>query len=105
MRLRTLVATLAVATPLVAIESGPAAACDWLFGGGGYGYAAPASYGYYGYGPRTYGYYGYAPGYYGASYFGRPWGWRGYGYRGWRGYGYGGWRGGHVAGFRGGFHG
>jgi hypothetical protein len=90
MRLRTFVASLAVAAPLLAIESGPASACGWLLGG--YGYGAPASYDYYGYAPRAYSYYGYGPGYYGAS-FGRPWGWRGYGYRGWRGYGYGGWRG------------
>ena len=92
MRLRTIVVALAVAAPLLAIESGPAAACDWLWGRG-YGYAAPASYGYSSYAPRAYGFYGYAPRYYGASYFGRPWGWRGYGYRGWRGYGYAGWRG------------
>ncbi len=105
MRLRTLVFALGVAAPLLAVESGPAAACGWLFGGG-YGYAAPASYGYSGYAPRTYGYYGYAP-----RYYGRPLGWRGYGYRGWRGYGYGGWRGyGYrgrrgvaISGFRGGF--
>lgn len=101
MRLRTLVVALAVAAPLLAVESRPAAACDWLWGRGS-GYAAPASYGYSGYAPRTYGYYGYAPRYYGGSFYGRPWGWRGYGYRGWRGYGYGGWRGYGYRGWRGG---
>ena len=113
MRIRTLVVTLALAAPLVALENGPAAACDWGWGRS-YGYAAPVTYGsygyaprtyrYYGYAPRTYGYYGYAPRYYGGFY-GRRWGWRGYGYRGWRGYGYRGWRGAHVAGFRGGLRG
>ena len=96
MRIRTLVVALAVATPLLAIDSGPAAACGWLFGGG-YGYSAPVGYGY---APRTYGYYGYAPRYYGGFY-GRRLGWRGYG---WRGYGYRAWGGrrvGYGLGFRG----
>jgi hypothetical protein len=59
MRLRALLGALALSAPFVAIESGPAAACDW---GRGYGYA-PVTYGYYGCGcaPRTYGYYGYGP--------------------------------------------
>jgi hypothetical protein len=96
MRLRTLVVTLAVAAPLLALESKPAAAC-WGWGTSSYGYSAPRSYGYYGYAPRTYGYapssygyYGYAPRrFYGGAYYGRRLGWRGYGYRGsWRGYGY-----------------
>src|SRR5262245_41090064 len=96
MRLRTLAIALGIATPLVAVASGPAAACDWLWGGS-YGHA-PASYGYSGCAscaPRTYGYsgyaprsYGYSPAYYGGCY-GRRWGWGG-----WRGYG-----------FRGGFRG
>jgi hypothetical protein len=113
MRIRTLVATLAIAAPLLALESRPAAAfgwCNWGWGSSGYGYSAPRGYGYYGYAPGTYGYYGYAPRY-GGYYYGRRWGWRGYGYRGWRGYR--GWhgarvasfRGTRVAGFRGGFRG
>jgi hypothetical protein len=110
MRLRTLVAALAVVAPFVAIESGPAAACDWGWGRG-YSDTSP-SYGYSSYTPRTYGYYGYAPTYYGGyGFYGRRWGWRGYGvgwrgygFRGWRGYGVG-WRGARVAGFRGGFRG
>ena len=88
MRMRTLVVTLAVAAPLLALESRPAAAfgwCGWGWGSSSYGYSAPRSYGYYGYAPRTY---GYAPRYYGGAYYGRRLGWRGYGYRGWRGYGY-----------------
>jgi hypothetical protein len=124
MRIRTLVLGLAVAAPIVAFESGPAAACDWLFGWGrGYGYTsatacAPGCATGYGCAPRSY--YGYSPAYYGGFY-GRRWGWgwrgygwRGYGFRGWRGYGYRGWRGARVgtlggarvAGFRaGGFRG
>jgi hypothetical protein len=109
MRIRTLVIALALAAPLVALESGPAAACDWLWGrGSSYGYA-PASYS--GYAPRSYGYSCYAPAYYGGyGFYGRRWGLRGYGYRGWRGYGfrsgwrgygYRGWQGARVAGFRG----
>jgi hypothetical protein len=107
MRLRTLAVALAVAAPLLAVETTPAAAfgwCDWGWGYSGTSYTAPRSYGYYGYAaPRRYGYYGYAPRYYGGYYYGRRWGWRGYGYRaGWRGYGYRGWRGyGHRAGWRG----
>ena len=116
MRLRVFAIALALAAPLLAVESRPAAAFGWCGSGrgfGSYGYAAPRTYGYYGYAPRsygyygyavprTYGYYGYAPRYYGGFY-GRRWGWRGYGYRGWRGYGYrAGWRGyGYRAGFRG----
>jgi hypothetical protein len=76
MRLRPLVGALALAASLVAIESGPAAACGWGGGYYGYGYAptgygyygctcAPPTYGYYGYAPRAYWYYGYAPAYYG----------------------------------------
>ena len=60
MRLRTIAAALVVATPLLALESAPAAACDWGYGYGGYGYAAPSAYGYYGYAAPAYGYYGYA---------------------------------------------
>jgi hypothetical protein len=123
MRLRTFAVALVVAAPLLVLESAPAAAFGWCGSGWGsasYGYAAPRSYGYYGYAPRSYGYYdyaaprthgyyGFAPRYYGGFY-GRRWGWRGYGYRGWRGYGYragwrgygAGWRGGRVVGFRGG---
>jgi hypothetical protein len=119
MRIRTLVLGLAVAAPLVALESAPAAACGWLFGwGSGY---APASYGYsacgvcaprtYSYAPR-YRYYGYSPALYGGyGFYGRRWGWRGYGPRwgwrgygwrgGWRGYGFRGWHGARVAGFHG----
>ena len=96
MRMRTLVVTLAVAAPLLALESRPAAAfgwCGWGWGSSSYGYSAPRSYGYYGYAPRRYSYSGYAPRYYGGLYSGRRWGWRGYGYRGWLGYGYRGWRG------------
>jgi hypothetical protein len=87
MRMRTFVVTLAVAAPLLALESRPAAAfwCGWGWGSSSYGYSTPRSYGYYGYAPRTY---GYAPRYYGGAYYGRRLGWRGYGYRGWRGYGY-----------------
>src|SRR5262245_43473095 len=126
MRLRTLVGTLALAAPLIAFETGSAAACDWGWGTGygyasyGYGYGypnygysgcgcAPGNYGYYGYAPRGYGYYGYAPSYYGGyGFYGRRWGWGGYGWRGygsrgygwrgygWRGYGYRGWRGARV---------
>jgi hypothetical protein len=124
MRIRTLVIGLAIAAPLVVLESGPAAACDWLWGRG-YG-STPVSYGYsgcaYSCEPRRYGYapgyYGYAPSYYGGyGFYGRRWGWgwrgygwRGYGFRGWRGYGFRGWHGARVAGFRGGafrggFHG
>jgi hypothetical protein len=123
MRLRTIGIALAIAAPLLAFESTPAAAfgwCDWGWGTRTYGYTAPRSYGYYGYAPRTYGYYGYAAprrfGYYGYApsyrgfYYGRRLGWRGYGYRGWRGHGFrAGWRGygyrpglrGHGAAFRG----
>jgi hypothetical protein len=107
MRIRTLVVALAIAAPLVALESRPAAAfgfCDWGWGARSYGYTAPRTYGYYGYAPR-YRYYGYAPRYYGTYYYGRRWGWRGLGYRGWRGYGYRGWRGARVAGFRPGWRG
>jgi hypothetical protein len=88
MRIRTLVVALAVAAPLLAFESRPAAAfglCGWGWGSSSHGYSAPRSYGYYGYAPRTY---GYAPRTYGGAYYGRRLGWRGYGYRGWRGYGY-----------------
>ena len=113
MRIRAIVAALAVSAPLIAFESTPAAAfgwCDWGWGGASYGYTAPRTYGYAA--PRRYGYYGYAPRYYGGFY-GRRWGWRGYragwrgyGYQaaGWRGYGYraAGWRGARVGGFRGG---
>ena len=74
MRIRTLVVTLAVAAPLLALESRPAAAFCWGWGSSSYGYSAP----------RTY---GYAPRYYGGAYYGRRLG-RGYGYRGLRGYGY-----------------
>ena len=59
MRLRTLVVTLVVAAPLLALESRPAAAfgwCGWGWGSSSYGYSAPRSYGYYGYAARTYGY-------------------------------------------------
>ena len=89
MRLRQIAVALAVAAPLLAFESTPAAAfgwCDW--GWGTAGYTAPRTYGYYGYAaPRRYGYYGYR-------------GWRGYGYRaGWRGY-RAGWRGARVVGYR-----
>ena len=116
MRLRVFAIALALAAPLLAVESRPAAAFGWCgsgWGYGSYGYAAPRTYGYYGYAPRsygyygysvprTYGYYGYAPRYY-SGFYGRRWGWRGYGYRGWRGYGYrAGWRGyGYRAGLRG----
>ena len=82
MRIRTLVVALAVAAPLLALESRPAAAfgwCDWGWGSSSSGYSAPRSYGYYGYAPRTY---GYAPRYYGGAFYGRRLGWRGYGYRG-----------------------
>jgi hypothetical protein len=100
MRLRSFAVALAIAAPLLVLESAPAAAfgwCAWCWGG--YGYAAP----------RTYGYYGYAPRFYGGFY-GRRWGWGGYGFRGWRGFGYrtgwrgyrGGWRGARI-GYRGGF--
>jgi hypothetical protein len=80
MRIPAIVAALAIATPLLAVESTSAAACGlgflgWGSGYGGYGYVAP----------RTYGYYGYAPRYYGHAYGPR---WRGYGYGRWRGYGY-----------------
>lgn len=109
MRKRKIAAALVVVAPLLALESTPAAAFGWCgWGYGSYGYAAP----------RTYGYYGYAPRYYGGSYYGRRWrwrragywGWRGYAYRGWRGYGYragwrgyrAGWRGARVVGYRGG---
>ena len=96
MRIRAIVAALAVSAPLIAFESTPAAAfgwCDWGWGGASYGYTAPRTYGYAA--PRRYGYYGYAPRYYGGFY-GRRWGWRGYGYRA------AGWRGARVGGFRGG---
>ena len=99
MRIRTLVVALAVAAPLLALESRPAAAfgwCGWGWGSSSYGYSAPRSYGYYGYAPRTY---GYAPRYYGEAYYGRRLGWRGYGYRGWRGYGYRGIGVGRVGGY------
>src|SRR5262245_33150905 len=123
MRLRTLIVGLAVAAPIVVLESGPAAACDWGWGRGYYGYAGSTygacgcGYGGYGYAPSYYGGYGYTPAYYGGyGFYGRRWGWggwrgygyggwRGYGFRGWRGYGYRGWHGARVAGFRGGFHG
>ena len=88
MRIRTLLVALAVAAPLLALESRPVAAFGWCGSGWGsssYGYSAPRSYGYYGYAPRTYGYaprrygyYGYAPRYDGGSYYGRRLGWRGY---------------------------
>lgn len=101
--MRKLIFALLIAAPLLALESKPAAACGWG-SGSGYGYTAPRNYGYYGYTPRSYGYYGYAPrryGYYGyapryyGGFYGRRWGWRGYGY-------WGGWRGfGRRAGFRG----
>jgi hypothetical protein len=113
MRIRSIVAALAVTAPLLVLESMPAAACDWGWGyrdtsytaAPSYGYAAPRTYGYYGYTPRSYGYYGYSPAYYGGyGLYGRRWGlgwrgygWRGYGFRGWRGVG---WRGARVAGFR-----
>jgi hypothetical protein len=110
MRLRTLAIALAVAAPLVARESAPAAACGWLWGSSygyapaSYSYSAPRTYGYLGYAPRSYSY-GYTPGYYGGyGFYGRRWGWggwRGYGYRGWRGYGYRGWRGARFGDFRG----
>lgn len=103
MRLRTVAVALAVAAPLLAVQSTPAAAfglCDWGWGYSGTSYTAPRSYGYYGYAaPRSYGYYGYAPRYYGRYSYGRRLGWRGYGV-GWRGYGYRGWRG-YGAGWRG----
>jgi hypothetical protein len=99
MRIRTLVVALAVAAPLLALESRPAAAfgwCDWGWGSSGYAYSAPRTYGY---APR-YRYSGYSPRYYGGSYYGRRLGWRGYGYRaGWRGY-RAGWRGARVGGYR-----
>ena len=98
MRLRTLAVALAVAGPLLVLESAPAAAFGWCgWGYGSSGYTAPRTYGYVA--PRRYGYvaprrYGYAPRYYGGSFYGRRLGLRGYGYRGWRGYGYrAGWRG------------
>jgi len=71
MRMRTLVVALAVAAPLLALESRPAAAFGWCGGWGSssYGYSAPRSYGY---APRTYG----------GAYYGRRLGWRGYRYRG-----------------------
>ena len=104
MRIRALVVALAVAAPLLAVESRPAAACDW-FRGSTYGYAAPPSYSYaprtYGYAPSysyygssyygsapSYSYYGSAPLYRGYGFYGRRLGWRGSGYRGYRGYGY-----------------
>jgi hypothetical protein len=98
MRLRTLAVALAVAAPLLVLESAPAAAFGWCgWGYGSSGYTAPRTYGYVA--PRRY---GYAPRYYGGSFYGRRLGWRGYGYRGWRGgYGYRtGWRG-YGAGWRG----
>jgi hypothetical protein len=111
MRPRTLVVALAVAAPLVVVESGPAAACDWLWGSSygyapaSYSYSAPRTYGYDGYAPGSYGYYGYRPAYYGGyGFYGRRWGWGWRGY-GWRGYGYRGWGGARVAGFRGGIRG
>jgi hypothetical protein len=110
MRFSKIAMALVVAAPLLALESTPAAAfgwCDWGLGYSSYGYTAPQTY----VAPRRrYAYLGYTPGYYGSSYYGRRWGWRGYGYRGWRGYGYragwrgyrGGWRGARVVGYRGG---
>jgi hypothetical protein len=94
MRLRTIVTALVIATPLLVLESRPAAAfgwCDWGWGYGSSSYYSPRTYGYAA--PRTYRYYGYAPRFYGSYYYGRRWGWRGYGYRGWRGHGYRAWRG------------
>jgi hypothetical protein len=111
MRIRSFVAAVAVTAPLLALESMPAAACDWGWGYRDAGYTdAPRTYGYYGStAPRTYGYDSYAPRYYGTYSYGPRWGWRGvgwrgygwrgYGFRGWRGYGVG-WRGARVAGFR-----
>ena len=95
MRIRSIVAALAVATPLLVLESMPAAACDWGWGYGDASYTAPRTYGYSGYPPRYYG-----TSYYGTSYYGPGWGWRGYRV-GWRGYGYGGWRGYGFRGWRG----
>jgi hypothetical protein len=104
--MRRLLLALALTTPLIALDSAPAAAWGWGYGYSGYGYAPycqPYRSYYYSYRPS----YGYAP-YYGAywrprfysgGYFYRPyrsWGWggyRGWGYRGWgyRGWGYRGW--------------
>ena len=74
MRLRTIAAALTVATPLLALESAPAAAFDWCnraSGYGGYGYAAP-TYGYYGYAAPAYGNYGYAAAAYGYNAYAAP---------------------------------
>jgi hypothetical protein len=104
--MRRLLLALALTTPLIALDSAPAAAWGWGYGYSGYGYAPycqPYRSYYYSYRPS----YGYAP-YYGAywrprfysgGYFYRPyrsWGWggyRGWGNRGWgyRGWGYRGW--------------
>ena len=76
MRIPAIAAALVVATPILAFEGTPAAACDWGWRYGSYGYSAP----------RSYGYFGYAPRYYRGYYYGPRW--RGYGYGAWRGYAY-----------------